>query len=322
MSRSPRIVVAGMGGTIASVSDDRGHAAQGLHAADILASIPSVAKIAEIVPRDVRRISSWAVAPADVYALAHDLRSAVEEGCDGIVVTHGTDTLKEAAYALSLQLDLPVPLVLTGAMRLPHATGRDGPANLLAAVQVAATPTVAALGPVGVLHDEVHLARWVTKTHTARVAAFVSPESGPVGQVVEGQLHLSATRVNRDHLGLPPRVDGRVELIWVAAGAYGLLVDVDTERAGDLVVAGTGGGHVPPPRAAAVGLAAAGTLVILTSRCGVGPVLRNTYGGPGPETDLRANGVLPAGRLSPLKARLRLLIALALGCSPREVFPA
>jgi L-asparaginase len=259
-----------------------------------------------------------------MHEIAATVRAEVERGCDGVVVTHGTDTVEETAYALALMLDVPVPVVLTAAMRLPEDPGHDGTANFRAAVAAAADRRVAMLGPVLAVQDELHLARWVSKVHTSRVAAFASPETGPAGVVVEDRVLLTATHGPDDHLGLPDGLDGpRVELIVVAAGMDGLLVDAAAERAAGIVVAGSGGGHTPPPVAAAIGRAiAAGVTVVVATRCASGPTLTGTYAGEGGEIHLHSIGALLAGRLPALKARLRLQVALALGRDPAEVFPA
>jgi L-asparaginase len=255
-------------------------------------------------------------------ALAHEVRNGVAEGYDGVVVTHGTDTMEETAYALALQLDIEIPVVLTGSMRLSHEPGADGPANLVRALRVATTPAAGRLGPVIVMQDEIHLARWVTKVHTSRVAAFSSPGLGPVGHVVEGNVYLHACCASRDYLGMPDRLDKRVEIIWVSTGADGLLVDAAATVAQGLVVAGTGGGHVPPQMTGSLQSAVEhGLPIVLASRCIDGPILEGTYGGVGSETHLRSIGLHSAGELAPIKARLRLLTALALGKGAAEVFP-
>ena len=322
MKGRPRVQVIALGGTISATSDERGYGVPVRDASDIVASVPEAGEIAEISAADVKQVSSRAITPADMCSLAHEIYAAVGEGCDGVVVTHGTDTMEETAYALALQLDVGVPVVLTGAMRLAHEAGADGPANLIAALRVAATPEAAALGPVIVMHDEIHTARWVTKVHTSRVAAFSSPGFGPVGYVAEGNVHLHARRTGRDYLGVPDRLDKRVEIIWVSAGVDGLLVDAAASAAQGLVIAGTGGGHVPPAMTESLRAAVErGLPVVLASRCISGPVLEATYGGVGSETYLRAIGLHSVGALAPLKARLRLLTALALGKSAAEVFP-
>lgn len=323
MKKRPRVLLFALGGTISASPDAGGHNFPARAAADLLGSIPGAKQIAEVTAADVKRVPSRAVTPADMCALAQEIRAGVDEGYDGVVVTHGTDTIEETAYALALQLDADVPVVLTGAMRPSGEPGADGPANLLAALRVAATPAVGTLGPVVVMHDEIHLARRVTKGHTSRVAAFSSPGFGPAGYVVESRVRLHASAGEGDFLGLPDRLDARVELVWVAAGCDGLLVEAAYSVADGLIVAGTGGGHVPPAMTSALRAAVEGGLpVVLASRCGAGPVLENTYGGDGSETHLLGVlGLHPAGTLAPVKARMRLMVGLALGKSAREVFP-
>jgi L-asparaginase len=208
-------------------------------------------------------------------------------------------------------------------MRPPHAVGSDGPANLAAAVTAAGHSPLAAYGPVVVHQDEIHAARWVTKLHSTRVAAFASPAAGPVGLVVEDDVVLL--------LGPPPGADRlsaaavpvrRIELLWAAAGADGLVVDAIADLVDGLVVAGTGGGHVPPPLAEAlVRVVRSGRPVVLASRCASGHVLSATYGGVGSEIQLLADGLVSAGALSPLKARLRLMFGLSAEMRPAELFP-
>ena len=322
MKRRPRVLVAALGGTISAVPDAQGRNVPARSAAQLVEAVPGTEEVAEVFAVDVGRTSSRAIVPADMCRLAHELESRVRGRCDGVVVTHGTDTVEETAYALALMLDVDVPVVVTGAMRLPHAAGTDGPANLLAALQVAVTLEVASLGPVVVMHDEIHLARAVVKSHTSRVAAFSSPGFGPAGYVSEGKVYLSSLPTGHDYLGLPGILDVRVELIWVAAGADGLLVDAAASVAQGLVIAGTGGGHVPPPMADSLRAAVErGLPVVLTSRTGSGPLLEHTYGGAGSEVHLREIGVRPAGMISPLKARLRLMVGLALGKDLAEIFP-
>jgi L-asparaginase len=240
---------------------------------------------------------------------------------DGVVVLHGTDTMEETAYALALMTSWSRPVVLTGAMRLPQQPGADGPANLLAAVTAATTPALAALGPVLVAHDEIHLARHVAKVHTSRVAAFASPSFGPVGSVTEGRVRLAITAALDDRLGLPLQMSRRVELVWTYAGAGGHLLDAARGAQG-VVLAGTGGGHLPEPMVRAVErLRNDSVSVVIASRTGSGPVLEASYAGQGSESDLRRMGVLSAGTLGPLKARLRLHVALELDLNPATVFP-
>lgn len=317
----PRILLLAVGGTIATVVDDQGRVAPVLTGEELLRALPQTQEIARVTAPALRPQSSRAMTPELMRALAQRI-SEEGENFDGVVVTHGTDTLEETAYALACMLPRRLPVVLTGAMRQPGMPGADGPANLLAALQVASVPSAASMGAVVVMADQIHLARFVAKTHTAGVNAFRSPDLGPIGSVTEGRVHLSVQPLFEDYLGLPAGLPGRVELLWVVAGSDGELVRAISPGLDGLVVAGTGGGHVPPPLADALAaLVDRGIPVVLASRTGAGPILRHTYGGPGSEQDLLGRGLLPAGALSPLKARIRLLVALGLGLAPGAAFP-
>ncbi len=172
MNERPRVLLIALGGTISAAPDEVGRSFPARVATDLVSSVPDAAAIADVTAADVKQVPSRAVTPVDMCALAHEVRDGVAEGYDGIVVTHGTDTMEETAYALALQLDVNVPVVLTGSMRPSHEPGADGPANLIHAVRVATTPGAGRLGPVIVMQDEIHLARCVTILNTSRVESF------------------------------------------------------------------------------------------------------------------------------------------------------
>jgi L-asparaginase len=320
----PKLLLAATGGTIANRLDTHGLNEERATASDLTQVIPELMQEAEVVPVDVFQLPSYAITPEHMREMAVVLAQARTDGCDGAVVTMGTDSMEETVYALALMLGRQFPVVLTGAMRPPSSPGADGPANLTAAARVALTHDIAALGPVVVMHDEIHLARYVTKAHTARVSAFASPGLGPVGSIVEGRVRLSvASSAFDDFLGMPSSVTGRVALLWAFAGMDSRWTENAIRDCDGLVVAGTGGGHLPPeivePLRNAIEL---GCPVVLASRTGSGPILERTYSGLGSETELLRAGFVPAGGLSPLKARLRLLVGLALGRNVHELFPA
>lgn len=318
-----RISLLALGGTISTHVTERGSLPH-LGAEQIAGSLGQTGDI-EVRPRDVDRISGRGVTPLHMWRLAEAVAEEIAAGARGVVVTHGTDTLEETVYALELLIVPSVPVVVTGAMRLPEAPGADGPANVAAAVAVAADARLAAYGPVVVFQDEVHLARWVTKVHSSRVAAFASPAAGPVAMVAEDEVVLLQGPPLTTHV-LPRTAEpsGRVELIWAAAGVDGFVVDAIADGVDGLVVAGTGGGHLGPPLAEAlVRVAGAGTPVVLASRCVSPQVLRRTYGGVGSEVHLLGEGgLLWGGSLLPLKARLRLVFGLSAGLPGAELFPA
>jgi L-asparaginase len=314
-----------VGGTISCLPGEglAGVAAE-LTAADIAESVPGLGDVAELEVGDVATVASFAITVGDLLALALATRRAFAEGCDGVVITHGSDTIEETAYALALMLPRERPIVLTGAMRNPTLPGTDGPANLLAATRVAATPETGELGPVVVFGDELHSARFVTKLHTTRVTAFASPAAGPVGDVVERRVHRWFLPAYDDLLGLPASLDEhRVELVQMVADPSDATLRAAVERwPAGVVVVGTGGGHLPPTLLPVLDdVRAAGIPVVMASRCASGRTLEETYGMPGGETDLRSRGVLMAGLLSGPKARLRLLVGLALGRDPATLFP-
>jgi L-asparaginase len=317
-----RISLLATGGTISTARGAAG-ATPTLGAETLASAVGAADGHVVLATRDVARLSSRNVTPANMWELARAVTEEIESGADGVVVTHGTDTLEETAYALALLVRTSVPVVVTGAMRVPGSPGEDGPANLAAAVAVASTPAFAAYGPVVVHQDEIHLARWATKVHGTRVAAFGSPLAGPAGMVVEGRAVPFFGPAQPDLLPRSSAPDKRVELIWAVAGSDGLVVDAIRDEVDGFVVAGLGGGHVASPLAEALVRACAhGVPVVLASRCVSPQVLRRTYGGVGGEMHLLASGLVSAGTLSPPKARLRLLFGLSAGLAPGELFAA
>jgi L-asparaginase len=298
-----------------------------LSAPELLAAVPGLSDVpAELRVQDFRNKPGASLDFPDLYELADALNEALNDGRVGAVVTQGTDTIEEAAYALDLLVPTEAPVVVTGAMRNPAMAGADGPANLLAAIMVAASPCARGLGCLVVLNDEVHAARWVRKVHTGSPAAFVSPDHGPLGHVAEGRVHIPV-RVGRQSpvLGCGTRRSARVGLVTIALGDDGTLVEAMAGQVHGLVVAGFGAGHVPAAVAPVLGELASHIPVVLASRTGAGPVHRVTYGFAGSERDLLARGLISAGCLDPLKARilLHLLIASGTGVAGiREAFEA
>jgi L-asparaginase len=294
-----------------------------LTAADIVSSVPGLSDLADVDVADVTTIASPSITLRDMHELAGAIEQAFDDACDGVVVTHGTDTIEETAYALALMLPPTRPVALTGAMRNPSLPGTDGPANLLAAFLVASRSDLA-LGPVIVMNDEIHTARFAAKVHTTRLSAIGSPGAGPIGEIVERRAHLWYRPAYDDYLGLPPSIDGApVELVRIAVDPDPrLLGDAIARQPAGIVLEGTGGGHVPPPLLASVDAAiGAGIPVVIATRCSGGRTLERTYGFPGSEVDLRERGAIQAGLLSGQKARLRLIVGRSLGLPAARLFP-
>lgn len=282
-----------------------------LDAAEVVANVPELADVAAIELDARLHLPSPALSPADLVDVARSISAAFERGADGAVIIQGTDTMEESAFLLDLLVGSEKPIVLTGAMRGADAPGADGPANLLAAAIVAASPDARGQGALVVLNHDIHAARFVQKSHTSLPSAFLSPLVGPLGVVVEwsARFHVRVARLPTLPADEgPPRP---VALLRMAMGDDGRLLEsvVDLEYAG-VVIEGMGAGHVPPGVAPIVSAVAARIPVVLASRVMTGPVFAHTYGYPGGEIDLIGRGAIPAGCLSGLKARLLLGLAL------------
>ncbi|GAB2947886.1 asparaginase [Micromonospora polyrhachis] len=303
-----------LGGTIAMTGSSGGVVSR-LTGAELTTAVPGLADLG--VPLDVRdtqAVPSANLTFRQVLDVVGAASRAVTHGAVGVIVTQGTDTLEETAFLADLVWPHEAPLVFTGAMRNPTLAGPDGPANLLAAVRVATSSAARDLGTLVVFNDEVHAARWVRKTHSTSTAAFASPNAGPIGHVIEGQVRILARPVRRGPLPIPAdpaRLDAaRVALYCATLDDDGLLLDGLAETHRGVVYAGYGVGHAPSTLAPVLGALAERIPVVLTSRTGSGSVLRHTYGAVGSETDLLRRGLINGGLLDPYKARalLRLLV--------------
>ncbi len=289
-----------------------------LTGAELVAAVPGLADTGtEIVVRDVHAVPSPSLTFGHILDLVRDAGPE-----DGVVVTQGTDTVEETAYLADLVWPHAASLVFTGAMRNPILAGADGPANLLAAVRVAVSPQARDLGALLVANDEIHAARWVRKTHSTSTATFASPDTGPIGQVIEGEVRILTRPERRAALGVPDLEGTRVALYTVALEDDGALLERVAETHQGLVVAAFGVGHVPASLAPVLGAVAERIPVVLTSRCGGGAVLRHTYGAAGCEIDLQRRGLVNGGLLSPYKARVLLRLLVAAGAGPDEIATA
>lgn len=303
------VVILGTGGTIAGTAaeagDNIGYSAAQLGVEALVVAFPMLAAVAALESEQVAQIDSKDMDSAIWSRLAqrvahHLARSEVT----GIVITHGTDTLEETAYFLQRVLAPTKPVVLTAAMRPATALGADGPQNLLDAVRVAVAD--GARGVVAVLAGTLHSAIDVRKAHTYRVDAFSSGDAGAIAQIEEGVLRqhrawpageaFGLTRLPADTARWP-----RVEIATSHAGASGVSVDALLAAGVDgIVAAGTGNGSLHYRLEAALRHAqAAGVRVWRSSRCQDGAVLGDA-----------ANGFPSAGSLTPVKARIALMLEL------------
>jgi L-asparaginase len=315
-SARPRVDCLATGGTIASIADRRGQgAAPTLGVEEIVRSVPQLAAVADLRAAQFLQRPSTAITFAHVLELRDEIKRRVEDGAAGVVVMQGTDTIEETAFALDLLWPDDAPIVITGAMRNPSLPGADGPANLLAAVQLAARPEARGLGALVVFNDEIHGAAFVTKAHTSSPSAFRSSPVGPLGWVSEGRPVIVVRPVDRVHVNVPSDVSvPPVALVRVALDDDGrLLATLSSLGFAGAVIEGFGGGHVTPPMVPRIERLAAQMPVVLASRTGSGEVLSHTYRYRGSEIELLELGVVGAGAHNGVKSRVLLSLCLAAG---------
>ena len=322
----PRVAFIGTGGTIASVGrgplDLHDYTAAGkmLHAAELLERFPEAREVAEVVPVRFANVPSPKIAFPEWLELLRicDRLAAEERDLAGIVIGHGTASLEETAYFLSLTLKHPLPVVVVGSQRPNSALSTDAGLNLVNAIRVAACPRAWGLGALVVLNDEAHAAREVTKTSTSRMQTFRSPDFGCLAHADGDRLAWYRKPLRRvapdtefDPRGL--KALPRVDIAYSYAGSDGAAVRAfRAAGAQGIVSAGFAPGFVTPEEAEALGeAAAAGVVVAQSTRAGSGRVF--------PTTKLREAGFVPADNLTPQKARILLALALTVTRDPREV---
>jgi len=303
------------GGTIASTGREEGGATPELDGEALVEAVPGLADLADLTVLDVADSPGFDMQLSTVARLRGYVRAHAD--ADGFVVTHGTDTLEETAYALDLLTGGP-PVVCTGAQRRPDERSADGPANLHLAVRAAAADRIRAAGGAYVaFDDELHAARDVTKAHTAALDTFTSPDGGPLARATRGGFRWYREPGTRaaDLDTVDP--DLRVPVVVSGTGVPGNRLRRVVEAGADgVVVAGTGLGNVTASLGEAIQEAMSDCPVVVASRCHAGPT-EPVYGTPGGAHTLAGAGALFAGALQPWKARIKLLLALATGGGER-----
>lgn len=318
-----RVALYSLGGTIAMTPQPGGGVAPALSAGELLSAVPGLAETGiQVDVHDFRRMPGVSLTFHDLTELAGDIQRQVNDGVDGVAVTQGTDTIEETAYLLDLLHATDAPVVVTGAMRSATAAGADGPANLLAALQVAASPSARRLGCVVVFADEIHAARYVRKTHASSITAFTS-RPGPIGYIAEGEARILLRPEPGPKLAIVDQdYHPQVAVVPAVLSDDGQVLGAVAEKVDGLVVGAFGVGHVPAAWVTTLAETAARIPVVLASRTGGGSVLTNTYGFVGSEKDLLARGLISAGTLDPYKARILLSVLLAGNASRADIVTA
>ncbi|UHL62919.1 asparaginase [Paralcaligenes sp. KSB-10] len=312
-SKLPHVVIIGTGGTIASTAPSSTaltdySVTEGIDS--LLKAVPEIAKLARIGGEQLFNIESFAITNKMLLKMATRVNQLLADpDIDGIVITHGTDTLEESAYFLNLTVKSHKPVVLVGAMRPGSAISADGPLNLYNAVLLAAHPQASHLGVLVSLNDRIVAARFVSKTNTTQVDTFRSYEQGCIGHINNQQVHLyqTPTRLHTTQTDFDisaTKALPSVDIIYdhqnaglhfyeasIAAGAQGI------------VVAACGNGSMSPQARKGARLAVKHKVIcVRSSRVGSGIVSASV-------NDARQR-LVSANSLNPQKARILLMLAL------------
>lgn len=229
---------------------------------------------------------------------------------EGVVITHGTDTLEESAYLVARSVDSPKPIIFTGAMRTQSDLSWDGPANLFEAVKVAAHPTAREYGVMVVMGSQIFTALDVTKINTQLLDAFESPGLGPIGFLDEGEVIFKRELPPVPEVINPPELATPIDVFFVTAGCDSRILDLARPTSRGAVLAALGRGNVPPAMVSGIQrFLDEGKPVIISSRTGGGRV-GHTYAYPGGGRTLENMGGILAGSRTPQQCRIELLLAL------------
>jgi len=318
----PRIHLLATGGTIAATASLDGHTrytAGALGPEALIEAVPGIADIATLAVEQIAAVGSQNISHTIWIDLAQRVAQLqADPQVDGVVITHGTDTLEETAYFLSLVLRRDKPVVLVGAMRPAHALSADGPGNLLRAIALAGHPQAAVWGPVVIMNDSIYAAGDVQKISASGVQAFASPNGGAIG-MMQGltPVFLHAPQVAEqadpvfDITGMRAQDLPGVTIIHAYAGQDGRSIRDACVWANGIVLAGVGEGNATDEVWDAIRHAVGmGVQVIRASRCASGLVARNG------EVDDDAMGTTAARLLNPAKARILLMLALRVTREP------
>lgn len=301
------IHVLGTGGTIAS----RSHGdAGGVAEASTAELVSGLAHDHRISHRDILTLGSYRLTLAHLRLIAEGVaEAAADPDVDGIVVTHGTDTLEETAYLLDLVKASPKPVVLTGAQQMADSLAPDGPRNLAEAIAVAANHSMRGLGTLISFSGTVRTARGARKAHTVAASPFRGGIE--VAHFAGEELVPAAVLGNHTPLDLPtPQFDSTVvDIVTTYVGAESTLLTAALERADGVVIAGSGVGNAGPGFAEAIAQSA--KPVVLSTRVPWGPVVP-TYGNGG-GIDLVASGAVVSGDLNPFQARILAALLISQG---------
>lgn len=316
-----KVVVIFNGGTISMKVDEKIKAAvPNLTGEEIMSMVTGIEDYAEVESHTFSSLPSPHMTPDIMLELSNYVKSFLnQDDVDGVVVTHGTDSLEETAYFLQLTIKSEKPVVVTGSMRNSSELGYDGPANLAASICTATSKAARNRGVMVCLNNELNCATEVTKSHSMHLNTFQSPEFGPIGIVDSNEVRFYRESLGKEYIDTD-KIENNVQLIKACAGMDGTLIDFCVENgAKGLVIEAMGRGNLPPLMAASVKKAIdRGVIVVLVSRCYKGRVL-DSYGYEGGGKQLRNMGVIFGDSMPGQKARIKLILALGKTRNKEEI---
>jgi L-asparaginase len=313
----PKIKILATGGTIAGAQTSAtqvGYKSGSFSVDDLIKAVPTLKDLADLSGEQLANIGSQTMNHEVWLKLAKRINEVLkDDDTDGVVITHGTDTMEETGYFLSLVVKSDKPVVLVGSMRPATAISADGPANLYNAVALAGNPQARGLGPLVVLNDEIHYSREAQKMNSTELHTFQSPNRGLAGVMNTGNAHFFSKNNTRHTTQSEFSVDGkgtndlpRVEIVYSYANLGPEMVDFLVKQGvKGIVLAGVGDGNSTDAVIAALADAAKkGVAVVRSTRTGSGLVVRNV------EVNDDKMGFIAAMELSPQKARILLMLGL------------
>ena len=311
-----KILVLHTGGTISMQADDSGAVVTSQD--NPMNHVSNPLEGVEVHTLDFFNLPSPHIKPKHMLALYQKIKEEADH-YDGFVITHGTDTLEETAYFLDTMEVPHKPIVLTGAMRSSNELGSDGVYNYLSALRVASDDKAADKGVLVVMNDEIHAAKYVTKTHTTNVSTFQTPTHGPLGLIMKQEILYFKTAEPRIRFDLE-RIQGLIPIIPVYAGMTEELLNLlPVDQLDGLIIQAFGAGNVPKETSQKLNaLIQEGLPIALVSRCFNG-IAEPVYAYEGGGVCLQNAGVFFVKELNAQKARLKLLIAINAGLTGEEL---